>query len=185
MELAGVPRYGMDRARAVWRAPAAARQNTSMVDHQTLLRLCRARDRLRAANNEVANDTKLLIADVAREARISPYHFIRLFHSVFGETPHQFRIQARLERAKLLLAAGGHSVTEVCMEVGFESLGSFSSLFAQRVGAPPSAYRERFRRIVRVPARFRHVFYPACFSLMAGNAGAAIFEKHVHANLAD
>jgi AraC-like DNA-binding protein len=151
-----------------------------MLDHSMLLRLCRARDRLREAN-----DLRLGIAEVAKEARLSPYHFIRLFHAVFGQTPHQFRIQARLEHAKSLLAAGGHSVTDVCLEVGFESLGSFSRLFAQRVGAPPSAYRERFRRIVRVPGRLARELYPGCFSLMAGPTGAAIFEKRGCANLAD
>jgi AraC-like DNA-binding protein len=151
-----------------------------MVDRYTLLRLCRARDRLRDASH-----TQIPIADIAREASLSPYHFIRLFNSVFGQTPHQLRIQARLDRAKLLLAAGSQSVTDVCMEVGFESLGSFSCLFTRRVGAPPSAYRERFRRIVHVPGRLERELYPSCFSLMAGPAGAAIFEKHVCAKLAD
>jgi AraC-like DNA-binding protein len=84
------------------------KDRTTLVNRHTLLRLCRARDRLREAH--VAH---LSIADVAREARISPYHFIRLFRAVFGETPHQFRIQARLERAKSLLAAGDYSVTDV------------------------------------------------------------------------
>ena len=63
---------------------------------------------------------------VAREAAISPFHFIRQFEAVFGVTPHQYRIGRRIERAKHLLAAGQHSVTDVCMEVGFSSLGSFS-----------------------------------------------------------
>ncbi|WP_437984397.1 helix-turn-helix transcriptional regulator [Sorangium sp. So ce117] len=51
-------------------------------------------------------------------------------------TPHQYRIRRRLDLAKQLLAAGHHSVTDVCMEVGFSSLGSFSALFAQRIGVP-------------------------------------------------
>jgi len=149
------------------------KNRTTLVNRHTLLRLCRARDRLREAH--VAH---LSIADVAREARISPYHFIRLFRAVFGETPHQFRIQARLERAKSLLAAGDYSVTDVCMAVGFTSLGSFSDLFARRVGAAPSEYRKRIRTTVRAPFR-------SCFSLMAGSAGAAIFEKHARVNLPD
>jgi AraC-type DNA-binding domain-containing proteins len=65
-----------------------------------LERLCRARERLRESD-----DAKLSISAIAKEAGFSTYHFIRLFQSVFGVTPHQFRIQARLERAQRLLAA--------------------------------------------------------------------------------
>lgn len=70
---------------------------------------------------------------------MSPFRFIRRFHAVFGSTPHQFRIDTRLNRAKVLLAGRDLSVTDVCLEVGFTSLGTFSDLFARRVGAPPSA----------------------------------------------
>lgn len=76
---------------------------------------------------------------------MSPFRFIRRFHAVFGSTPHQFRIDTRLNRAKVLLAGRDLSVTDVCLEVGFTSLGTFSDLFARRVGAPPSAGR-RFRK---------------------------------------
>lgn len=126
-----------------------------------LRNLCRARDLL----SEV-QESRLSIEAVAREAAISPYHFIRQFEAVFGVTPHQYRIRRRLEQAKLLLAAGERSVTEVCMEVGFSSLGSFSALFAQRVGVPPSAYRRRARAMVQVPGRLPWDLIPGCFSLM-------------------
>jgi AraC-like DNA-binding protein len=76
-------------------------------------------------------DERLTLREVAREADMSPFHFIRQFEAVFGSSPHQFRIGTRLERAKQLLAMGGYSVTDVCMEVGFSSLGSFSQLFAR------------------------------------------------------
>jgi len=69
---------------------------------------------------------------------ISPFHFIRQFEALFGLTPHQFRIQSRLDHAKHLLAMGRTSVTDVSMEVGMSSLGSFSDLFARRAGATPS-----------------------------------------------
>jgi hypothetical protein len=104
---------------------------------------------------------------------------------VFGQTPHQFRIDARLERAKRLLASGERSVTDVCMEVGFTSLGSFSGSFARRVGVAPSLYRERYRTIVAVPGLLRYELHTPCFALMAGAAGAAIFEKHSRTHLAD
>jgi len=121
------------------------------------------------------HERPLSIREVAREAAMSPFHFIRQFEAVFGATPHQFRVQARLERAKDLLAHSDCSVTEVCLEVGFSSLGSFSDLFARRVGAPPSVYRRRVRPSVRVPASLPGTLTPGCLTLMA--AAFAISEK--------
>jgi AraC-like DNA-binding protein len=112
-------------------------------------------------------DRQLSIGDVAREARISPFHFIRQFEAVFGYTPHQYRIQSRLDRARQLLAAGQHSVTDACMEVGFSSLGSFSDLFTRRVGEAPSVYRLRVRTTVQVPGELPPQLVPGCLSLMA------------------
>jgi AraC-like DNA-binding protein len=116
----------------------------------------------------------LTIDAVAREAAISPFHFIRQFQALFGETPHQYRIRARLERAKELLESSDYSVTDVCMEVGFSSLGSFSDLFARRVGVPPSIYRRQHRSTVVLPGAVL-VRNRGCLSLMA--AAFAIFEK--------
>jgi AraC-like DNA-binding protein len=67
--------------------------------------------------------------------------------AVFGETPHQFRTRERLTAAQRLLALG-HSVTDVCLDVGFNSLGSFSALFARKIGISPTAY-QRSLRILR------------------------------------
>ena len=121
------------------------------------------------------HDRPLSIAEVAREAAMSPFHFIRRFESVFGTTPHQFRIQSRLERAKHLLALSDYSVTDVCMAVGFSSLGSFSALFARRFGTPPSAYRRQVRSLIAVPGELPRELAPGCLSLMA--AAFAILEK--------
>jgi AraC-like DNA-binding protein len=132
-----------------------------LLTHNEFARFCQARELL----VEVAEEP-LSIAHIAREVRISPFHFIRQFEAVFGLTPHQFRIQSRLERAKLLLARGQHSVTEVCMEVGFSSLGSFSDLFTRRVGTTPSAYQRQARVLVQVPGTFPPEFFPGCLSLM-------------------
>jgi AraC-like DNA-binding protein len=134
------------------------------------VRLCRARDMLREMD-----DGPRTIDDLAREAAMSPFHFIRQFSALFGATPHQFRIQARLERAKHLLALGG-SVTDVCMQVGFSSLGSFSALFARRVGTPPSAYRRRARSMVAIPGGLPPELIPGCLTLMG--AAFATLEKH-------
>lgn len=98
---------------------------------------------------------------------MSPSHFIRQFEAVFGSTPHQFRIDSRLDLAKQLLASGRYSVTDACMEVGFSSLGSFSALFLRRVGENPSAYQRRARLLISVPGRLCHELFPGCLSLLA------------------
>ncbi len=123
----------------------------------TFRRLCAARDLLAEAA-----ERPLSVKEIAREARISPFHFIRQFEALFGLTPHQFRIESRLDRARRLLV-NGHPVTDVCMEVGFESLGSFSTLFARRVGRPPSEYQRRARALIHRPEKI----FPGCLSLMA------------------
>lgn len=133
-----------------------------LLRHEGFRRLCRARDLLREANEPAAT-----IEALARDIHISPFHFIRQFDALFGVTPHQFRIQARLDRAKELLALGQHSVTDVCMEVGFSSLGSFSTLFLRRIGESPSAYQRRMRPMVQVPGRLPLSLTPGCLSLMA------------------
>lgn len=133
-----------------------------MLKDDTRIRLCRARDMLASMD-----DDALRLDAVAREVQMSPFHLIRQFQSVFGITPHQFRIARRLDQARFLLAKGDHSVTEVCMEIGFSSLGSFSALFARRVGESPSAYQRRMRMLVPVPASLPAVLFPGCLSLMA------------------
>ncbi|MEJ3658865.1 AraC family transcriptional regulator [Actinomycetes bacterium KLBMP 9759] len=100
--------------------------------------LLRVRDLIDRAYAE-----RLDIAALARSAAVSPTHFSRSFKAAFGETPHQYVMSRRMERAKALLRAGELSVTEVCMAVGFSSLGSFSTQFRRFVGESPSAYRER------------------------------------------
>jgi AraC-like DNA-binding protein len=133
-------------------------------------RLCAARQLL----IDDSDRAPLPIDAVARAIGMSPFHFIRRFDAVFGVTPHQARIAARLDRAKLLLARGEHSVTEVCFEVGFSSLGSFSALFARRVGESPSEFRRRVRRVVSVPgtlpaareAEAIAAAFPSCLMLM-------------------
>jgi AraC-like DNA-binding protein len=149
------------------------------IDRQSFRRLCDSRELVVSRL-----DSAMTIADAARVAGLSPYHFIRKFEALFGQTPHQLRIQARLDRAKLLLAQGQHSVTEVCMEVGFSSVGTFSDLFTRRMGEPPSAYRRRVRQVISmsglvVPDLVMEKFFPGCLSLLASlpESAFAIFEK--------
>lgn len=80
---------------------------------------------------------------LARSAAVSRSYFSRSFKAAFGETPHQYLMSRRMERAKALLRAGELPVTEVCLAVGFSSLGSFSAQFRRVVGESPSAYRRR------------------------------------------
>lgn len=100
--------------------------------------LLRVRDLIDRAYAE-----QLDIAALARSASVSPAYFSRSFKAAFGETPHQYLMSRRMERAKALLRDADTSVTEVCLSVGFTSLGSFSTQFRRFVGASPSAYRER------------------------------------------
>ena len=80
---------------------------------------------------------------LAQAALMSTAHFARQFRATYGETPYAYLMTRRIERAKLLLRRGDLSVTEVCLEVGCTSLGSFSARFTELVGETPTAYRAR------------------------------------------
>ncbi|HXQ98455.1 MAG TPA: AraC family transcriptional regulator [Candidatus Limnocylindrales bacterium] len=99
---------------------------------ELLRRVSRGRDYILSSLSE-----RVTLADAARAACLSPYHFLRAFRHAFGATPHQFLTRQRLDRARFLLARGDRSVTDVCLESGFESLGSFSSLFRRHFGVSP------------------------------------------------
>jgi AraC-like DNA-binding protein len=122
-------------------------------------RLCRAR-----AFMDDCYDLPLDLEQISRQACFSRYHFIRLFRQAFDRTPHQYLTQRRIERAKELLTSSRMSVTDVCFEVGFQSLGSFSSLFHKYVGHPPIAYRSMI--FIRRPSPHERV--PFCFLVMYG-----------------
>jgi len=77
------------------------------------------------------------LTEAARAACLSRFHFLRAFRHAFGQTPHQFLTTQRLERARQLLSRGDRSVTDVCLESGFQSLGSFSALFRRHFGVSP------------------------------------------------
>jgi AraC-like DNA-binding protein len=86
--------------------------------------------------------TPITIEQLSHEVALSPYYLIRLFRRTYQQTPHQYLIQLRITRAKELLSDSDLSITEICADVGFESLGSFSALFSKIVGISPSAYRQ-------------------------------------------
>ena len=133
----------------------------SAMHPQTYKCLSRARDFMRHAYGR-----PIRLSEVSAQANLSPYHFLRVHQQVFLETPHEFLTRLRLERAKALLANGSHNVTEACFEVGFQSLGSFSALFARRVGLSPSEYRRHALSGISVPRRVQPLFVPECFASM-------------------
>jgi len=108
------------------------------VAFEDLAHLRRARDLM---DREYARP--LDVPAMARAALMSPAHFSRRFRAEYGETPYNYLMTRRIERAMALLRRGDLSVTEVCVEVGCTSLGSFSSRFTELVGETPSAYRVR------------------------------------------
>jgi len=99
-------------------------------------RLLRARDAMDRAYAE-----PLDVSAVAAVAHLSMAHFIRCFRATFGETPHRYLQRRRVERAMFLLRETDRSVTEICFDVGFTSLGPFSRTFREIVGQTPSDYR--------------------------------------------
>src|SRR5918996_618825 len=101
-------------------------------------RLLRARD---AMDRTYAQP--LDVPALARIAMASEAHFIRTFHATFGETPHRYLQRRRVERSMYLLRETERSVTDICFDVGFTSLGTFSRTFREIIGESPTEYRER------------------------------------------
>jgi AraC-like DNA-binding protein len=112
-------------------------------------RMLRARD---AMDRSYARP--LDVPTLARIAHVSAAHFSRTFKATFGETPHRYLQRRRVERAMFLLRTTERAVTDVCLEVGFTSLGTFSRTFTGIVGQPPSAYRRSRTTVPDVPNCF-------------------------------
>jgi AraC-like DNA-binding protein len=115
-------------------------------------RLLRARDAMDRSYAE-----PLDVRTVAAVAHISPAHFSRSFRAVFGETPHRYLQRRRVERAMFLLRESDRSITDVCFDVGFTSLGTFSRTFKDIVGETPSDYRQGHDPFIA----------PNCFQMLA------------------
>jgi AraC-like DNA-binding protein len=124
----------------------------------TLRRLLRARDLVHERFAE-----PLTNAELARAAGLSPYHFLRLFHEVFGVTPRQYLTRVRIEEAKRRLARDEASITQACLDVGFASLGSFSTLFRRHTGTSPRTWLRDVRVVVPVAEAWPLLYVPSCF----------------------
>jgi AraC family transcriptional regulator len=92
---------------------------------------------------EVEADQALSLADLAREAAMSRYHFLRTFRQVVGLTPHQFILRTRLHRAAVALRRSGRPVLDIALDAGFGDLSTFNRRFHATMGVTPSAYRRR------------------------------------------
>jgi len=119
---------------AVSRVPAVRASTRA----ELFRRLTRARSLIEASLGE-----PLDLETIAQGACLSQYHLHRLFTQVFGETPHRYAVRRRMDRARRLLAQSDQPVTEVCLESGFQSLGSFSSLFRRENGCSPQQFRSK------------------------------------------
>jgi AraC-like DNA-binding protein len=111
-------------------------------------RMLRARDAIDRAYAQALD-----IPSLAAVAHVSEAHFIRTFRSTFGETPHRYLQRRRVERAMFLLRETRRSVTDVCFDVGFTSLGTFSRTFNEIIGATPTDYRAR-STVINAPTCF-------------------------------
>ena len=120
-----------------------------MTDRELTNRLMlRARDTMDRGYRDVLD-----IAALARVACVSQAHFIRTFRATFGETPHRYLQRRRVERAMYLLRTTTDPITDICLAVGFSSLGTFSRTFTEIVGETPTRYRTR-GQLDNVPSCF-------------------------------
>ena len=120
--------------------PAGAHRDDTTAAYQTAVErvVCHMKAHL---------DEPLDLDQLAQIAAISKFHFVRVFDEITGTTPHHFLACLRMQRAKELLLTSDSSVTEICLEVGYTSLGSFSKIFASLVGIPPQDFRTMPKRL--------------------------------------
>ena len=133
--------------------------------------LLRARDLIEARYRE-----PLDVPTLARAARLSPAHFSREFRRAFGETPHQYLLTRRMERAAALLRGTDHSVADVCFSVGLSSVGSFTTTFGRTYGMTPTAYRAAY------PPAASRARVPSCLVRAWGRPPSSTFREDSRAN---
>ena len=110
---------------------------------------------------------KIDLNSISDEAYFSKFHFIRLFKSAYGKTPHQYLKYVRIEKAKELLK-NNISVSEACFLVGFDSLSSFSGLFSKVVGKSPSLYLKHQQETQKKISQTPLAFVPGCYAYQHG-----------------
>jgi AraC-like DNA-binding protein len=115
---------------------------------------------------------------LARAAYLSPAHFSREFRRAFGETPHQYLLTRRLERAAALLRNTDRSVADICFMVGLRSVGSFTTSFRRAFGMTPTQYRSAH------PPALTRAYVPTCVLMAQARPETARFEKTAEQGLA-
>lgn len=121
-------------------------------------------------------DEKIDLNNISDEAYFSKFHFIRLFKSIYGKTPHQYLITVRIAKAVSLLR-NDISVSEACFTVGFESLSSFSGLFKRMIGIAPSVYLARQQALKEDINKRPLAFVPGCYAYQHGWVENSNFEE--------
>jgi AraC-like DNA-binding protein len=111
------------------------------------------------------------VGDMAAAAGLSRAHFSREFRRAFGESPHAYLLTRRLERAAALLRTTDHTVAEICLSVGLQSIGSFTTSFTRHYRVSPTAYRAKF------PPAASRVMVPSCVVRFYGRPQTARLEK--------
>src|SRR4051812_8615968 len=111
------------------------------------------------------------VADLAEAARLSPAHFSREFRRAFGESPHQYLLTRRLERAAALLRTTDRSVADICFSVGLQSVGSFTTSFGRMFGMSPTSYRAAH------PPAAAHAQVPSCVMRFYGRPANRTFRE--------
>ena len=119
---------------------------------------------------------KIDLSNISDEAYFSKFHFIRLFKTIYGKTPHQYLISVRIENAMQLLRAG-KPVSDVCLLVGFDSLSSFSGLFKRISGTSPSAYLQQQQEMQSRISKTPFAFIPGCYAHQNGWVENSNFEE--------
>src|SRR6186997_1793414 len=137
-----------------------------MVFAPTARHLLRAKDLADARYAE-----PLDVDDLARAAGLSRAHFSREFRRAFGDSPHAYLLTRRLERAAALLRMTDRSVADICLSVGLQSVGSFTTSFTRTYGASPTAYRAAF------PPASQHALIPACVLRAYGRPQHSTFRE--------
>ncbi|MFL5918085.1 MAG: helix-turn-helix domain-containing protein [Gaiellaceae bacterium] len=127
--------------------------------------LLRAKDLIDARYRDALD-----VPALARAARLSPAHFSREFRRAFGETPHQYLLTRRLERAAAMLRTTDHSVADICLSVGLSSVGSFTTSFRRVYGMTPTAYR------AAQPPAVVHARIPTCVLQAYGRPNSSFRE---------
>jgi AraC-like DNA-binding protein len=130
-----------------------------MIKHFQYRKICLGRDFLTERYSGSFN-----LTEAAKYSCMSQYHFSRVFTKTFGESPYEYIVRLRIEKAKNMLITENFSVSEICEEIGYSSIGSFSFLFRKKVGMSPTQYRRRLWSLSSEPLSFPMQSIPLCYA---------------------